>query len=109
MKRVLYLITELDPGGAERALYALATRIDQRKYEPTVVCLTGHGVVGAWLEKAGVEVIYLDMKSACDLRAWLRLRNLVRERRPHILHSFLFHANMAAKLAAIGQGIDRVV
>jgi len=68
MKKVLYLITELDPGGAEKALHALATRIDQRKYEPVVACLTGHGVVGAWLEKAGVEVVYLNMKSPSLLR-----------------------------------------
>ena len=109
MKKVLYLITELDPGGAERALYALATRIDRRKYEPMVVCLTGRGKIGASLEEADVEVIYLDMKSPWDFGAWFRLRALLGERRPNILHAFLFHGNMAAKLAGIGQRPGRII
>jgi len=58
MRRVFYLITELDAGGAEKALYELATRLDARRFEVTVGCLTGRGTVGTWLVNAGVEVQY---------------------------------------------------
>ena len=109
MQRIFYLITELDIGGAEKCLYELATRLDRRTFEPVVGCLAGHGVVGQWLDEAGIEVIHINMKSWWDLPAWLRLRKALREQKPHVLHSFLFHANIAGKLAAIGTGIKQVI
>ena len=39
------------------------------------------------------------------LAAWVRLRRALRTNRPHVLHTFLFHANFAGSLAAIRSGI----
>jgi len=107
MRRIFYLITELDIGGAEKALYELATRLDRKRYEPIVACLTGRGPIGEWLSKAGIDVIHIGMRSWCDIPAWLRLRKALREFRPHVLHTFLFHANFAGRLASLGLGIER--
>jgi len=109
MRKIFYLITELDVGGAERTLYELATRLDRSRFAPTVGCLTGRGPIGRRLEEKGIEVVYLNMRSAFDIRAWRRLRRWLRERKPHILHTFLFHANFAGRLAARGLGIERVI
>ena len=105
MRRIFYLITELDVGGAEKSLYELATHLDRTRFEAVVGCLTGHGPVGKWLEEAGIEVVYLDMASWWDIGAWLRLRRELRDRRPHVLHTFLFHANLAGRIAAVKLGI----
>ena len=109
MRRVFYLITELDVGGAEKTLYELATRLNRKRYEPIVACLTGRGPVGDWLRKAEIDVIHIDMRSWYDIPAWLRLRKALREFRPHIVHSFLFHANLAGRLATMGLGIERTI
>ena len=109
MRRIFYLITELDVGGAEKSLYELATRLDRQRFEPIVGCLTGRGEIGEWLEKAGVEVTYVDMKSWCDVAGWLRLRKALKVHRPHVLHTFLFHANLAGRLAAIKSSVKRVI
>ena len=37
--RIAFCITELDPGGAERCLVELVTRLDRRQFEPVVYCL----------------------------------------------------------------------
>jgi len=105
VRRIFYLITELDVGGAERVLCELATRLDRRKFDPVVACLSGRGPMAAQLEEKGVEVLWVDMRSWWDVPAWLRLRKELRERRPHVLHTFLFHANLAGRLAAINLGI----
>lgn len=109
MRRVFYLITELDVGGAEKTLYELATRLDRERFEPAVGCLSGRGPVGDRLARAGVAVEYIGMRGWWDVSAWLRLRRVLRERRPHVLHTFLFRANLAGRLAAIGLGVERVI
>ena len=100
MNRILYVITELDVGGAEKALCELATRLSRSAYEPEVACLSGHGPLGVELEKKGIPVHFLAARGAWSLRALWRLRRLVRQ--ADIVHSFLYHANMAARLAAVG-------
>lgn len=109
MKRVFYLITELDIGGAEKALYELVTRLDRSRFEPVVGCLSGHGPIGEWLQQKDVPVLHMGMRGCWDLPAWLRLRRALRETKPHVLHTFLFHANLAGRIAAIGMRLEKVI
>ncbi|MBI5366493.1 MAG: glycosyltransferase [Planctomycetes bacterium] len=99
-RRILYLITELDPGGAEKSLYQIAVRLDRARFAPYVASLTGDGEVGRWLAARGVPVIPLEMRHKLDLRAFRRLVLFLREQRIEILHTFLFHANLLGRLAA---------
>jgi glycosyltransferase involved in cell wall biosynthesis len=108
-KRIFYLITELDVGGAETALFRLVTGLDCQRYEPVVACLTGRGAVAGWLERAGVEVISLGYRGCWDLAGWMRLRRALKRRQPDVLHCFLFHANLAGRIASRGLAIPRVI
>jgi len=105
---ILYLISELDVGGAEKSLHHLATRLDPRFGRPTVACLWGRGKVADWLHDAGIEVISLGARRACLPLAALRLRRLLMSGRFRLLHTFLFHANIAGRIAAIGTGVPVV-
>jgi starch synthase (maltosyl-transferring) len=107
MRRILYLITELDIGGAEKSLYELATHLDRQKHAPHVACLTGHGEIGEWFEKASIPVEYINMQHSLEIAALRRLRAHIKELRPHVLHSFLFHANLAGRLASIRLKIEK--
>lgn len=107
--RVLLLITELDPGGAEKQLFHLATGLDRARFEPRVVCLRGFGAVGEALRKAGVPAETLGMKRKWDVRAPFRLRRIVKEWKPDVLHSFLFHANMLGRLVGRRAGVPVVI
>lgn len=104
--RICHLITTLAPGGAERAVYELATRLDRRRFEATVVGLRG-GLVSEQLSAAGMPVEVLDMRGKWDLPRLVRLRGLLRRLRPDILHTHLFHADVAGRLA--GPGAAHVV
>lgn len=107
--RILHLITELDPGGAERQLYHLATRLDRARFEPRVLCLRGFGEIGRMLRDAGVPAETLDMKRKWDVGAPFRLRKKLDEWKPDILHTFLFHANMLGRLVARRAGVKVVI
>lgn len=109
MKQIFYLITELDVGGAEKMLCELASRLDRERFVPTVGCLTGRGPMADRLKAAGVEVVFIELRGWWDLPGFLRLRRELRARRPHTLHCFLFHANLAGRLTAVGLKIRQVI
>jgi len=101
IKKILYLITELDVGGAEKTLWRIVRALDRRDYDPTVACLFGRGEVAGWIEAEGIPVVYLDVRSKLDARAFLRVVQLLKRGRFDILHTFLFHANLVGRLASI--------
>ena len=107
--RIFYLITELDPGGAEQALFRLVTGIDREMYQPVVGCLCGAGGVGRWLQERGVEVLHFRMGHPTDLAALGRIAAEMRRRRPDLVHTFLFHANLIGRLAAFMARVPRVI
>ncbi len=109
MRKILYLITELDIGGAEKSLYELVTRLDRDRFEPKVACLTGHGQIGNWLVERSINVTHIEMLGWRDLRAWKRLRHTIRVFQPNVLHTFLFHANLAGRMTAVGLRIPKII
>lgn len=102
-------ITDLDVGGAERALVALATGLDRRRWKPSVVGLGPEGALAGPLREAGIEVVCLDVDRRRPLRAVRRLARVFRRSRPELVQSFLFHANVASRLAALIAGRPWVV
>ena len=112
---ILYLISELDVGGAEKSLYYLAKGLSPRFGKPVVASLWGAGRVGDWLEAAGIEVIRLHARRTGLharrmglLVAGWELRRMIRSGRFRLLHTFLYHANIVGRLAAIGTGVPVV-
>ncbi len=97
---VTLAITDLDIGGAERALVALATGLDRRRWHPSVACLGPEGALAEPLRAAGIETACLDADRRRPLRAVGRLARSFRRSRPELIQSFLFHANVASRLAA---------
>jgi glycosyltransferase involved in cell wall biosynthesis len=91
--RVLHLITELDIGGAERQLLALARALHQTGCEITVAYLHGHAPLQPAFHDAGIEVFALASRHKADPAAFLRLRRLVQQTQPDILHTHLIQAD----------------
>ena len=106
--RVLQLITELTPAGAEKCVYELATRLDKRIFDVAVAALQGGAMVDR-LEQAGVETLVLGMRGKWDIPRLTRLPGLIRRWRPDVLHTHLFHADFAGRIAALLVGGVRTV
>lgn len=102
---VLLLITELDPGGAERVLWQLVRGL-REYFALTVAALDGRGEYADLIRAEGVEVIDLGARSVAHfLPAILRLRRLLRTRNFSLLNTHLFHAGIVGRLAAAGTGV----
>ncbi len=97
---VLYVITDLDLGGVPLHLHRLAGAVRPYGFKASVVSLAPPGPVGHRLRADGVEVLSCDARGAWDFRVIRRLARIIRTCRPDIIHSMLFHANVASRWAA---------
>ena len=97
---VLLAITELDDGGAERALVRLALGLDRARWRASVVALSPEGPLAEPLRAAGIPVTCLGAGPRHPWSAISGLAKSIRKARPALIQSFLFHANFAARLAA---------
>jgi glycosyltransferase involved in cell wall biosynthesis len=92
---VLHLITGLETGGAERMLVHLVSRADPARLRAVVVSLTGPGTMGPLIERAGVPLRSLGMRRGVpDPRGIARLARILREFRPAVLQTWLYHADL---------------
>ncbi|MGH7408997.1 MAG: glycosyltransferase, partial [Candidatus Methylomirabilales bacterium] len=97
--RLLFLVTTFDRGGAEKTIVRLARSLPRDRYAVAVAALQGRsGRIAADLATGGVPTHDLGMRGKLDLRGALRLRALLRRERVEVLYSFLFHANLMARL-----------
>lgn len=112
-RRISFLITELDQGGAEWALVRIVTGLDRSRWEPQVISLSDRGPLAEPLEDAGIPVTALGagrVRSPVGLwRATAGLTRCLRDQQPAVLQTFLFHANVAGRLAARRAGVPVVV
>ncbi len=89
--KVVQIIPLLSPGGAERVAVHLATGLDRRRYETTVISLSGR--VGCdldhMLEGAEIEARYLGKHPGFDYRVYTRLDSVLTEVEPDVIHTHL--------------------
>ncbi|MBI2827320.1 MAG: glycosyltransferase [Planctomycetia bacterium] len=113
--RIALLITDLDVGGAERALVELATRLDRSRFQPRVYSLLAPAAdpsrsLMPRLVEAGVPVEPLDARGIRDFfRVKRRLSDAWRAWQPHIVQTFLYHANLIGRMAARRAAVPYVV
>lgn len=106
---IALVITDLDVGGAERALGHLVLRLDRRRWDPVVIGLSGEGPLAEPIRRAGIPCECLGLDRRRPFQGVARLARSLRRRRPALVQSFMFHANLAARLAAPWAGRPWVV
>ena len=108
--KVLHIITTTNTGGAEMMLYKLLSRIDRKKFLCRVICLIPLGPVSAKIEALGVEVMSLDLKKGIPTpRALFRVIRFIKQWRPDIIQSWLYHADLLSLVAGKITGGAKIV
>jgi glycosyltransferase involved in cell wall biosynthesis len=107
---VVHVITGLRRAGAENMLAKLLEVMDAERFRQTVVVLQDKGELGARIEQTGVPVIPLNMKGVFDLpRVVLQMRAFLKKAKPHIVQTWLYHADFVGTLAAKAAGGSRLI
>jgi len=101
--RILHVITSLGLGGAQVMLRRYLAALGPDGAGHRVVTLLPGGSVGREIADLGVPVSDLGLSSALKLPlAAGRLRRIVRECRPDVLHGWMYHGCLAASLSTHG-------
>lgn len=106
--RIVYVLTSLGVGGAERQALALADRMAQRGHVVAVLVLRPV-VKDEWA--TALRVVHLDIRKSpvSAVIGVARAISFLRGFQPDILHSHSFHANMMARLLKIFTPSTRVI
>src|SRR5437899_6986922 len=97
--RVLYVIDSLIYGGTERSLLELTPPLLARGVELEVAYLFERPGLREQFEAAGVR-LHSVAGPGGRVSSIRRVRRLIRDRTPDLVHTSLFEANVAGRIAA---------
>lgn len=102
---VMHVIAGLGVGGAERMLANLVTADRPGAPRQCVVNLLDGGAFAAPIRDAGVPLIELGARSAAGMvGAGARLRGIIRRRKPDIIQSWMYYADLISTYALRASG-----
>lgn len=109
MKKVLFVITKSNFGGAQRYVYELATQLPKDQFE-VHVALGGNGILKNMLEEAGIPVYPLthaerDINLIKEAQLLVRLFSIIRKIKPQIVH---LNSPKIGGLGAVAARLNRV-
>ena len=91
-KRVLHVLPNFGPGGAERMATHLLLHLDRGRFEVAAISLFDRQGTDLedMLDQAGVRVFYLGKRLGFDHRMYWRLGRVFREFQPDVVHTHLY-------------------
>lgn len=100
-RRIALIIPTMDQGGAEKQLALLAENLPRDQFDVRVILLTRDGPRSESLRQAGIPVSVIGKRFKADPTALFRLKSVLKEFAPHIVHTWLFAANSFGRAAAL--------
>lgn len=103
--KIVMVLTELGPGGAERVTADLGAALVEQGHECTVLSLApppSYSYIPDKMRENGVRPVYLNGKKSAPWSLLRRLKRVLREERPDVVHSHLIHPNILSRLALLG-------
>lgn len=95
-KVMAHLIQSLDSGGCENML--LRTLPLVKKFDHVIITLNKRGDLADKFEEKGVRVVNINQKSLIDLFSYRRLNIKIKELKPNLIITYLFHADFIGRL-----------
>lgn len=100
--RIAFVVTGLRVGGAEMMLWKLLSRLDRSRFEPSLIALSGEEIAMLpAFQQLGIPCEHLGWKPGrASIRDVTELTRALRASAPDIVQGWMYHANIAATMAA---------
>src|SRR5690606_33307187 len=111
MKKIVHIIIGLNVGGAELMLKRLVLHSQKKgNFHHEVISLTDLGLIGKDLREAGIRVYTLNMSSLLSIFSiYFSLRKLLKEIKPDIVQTWMYHADFIGGLVAKSLDIQKII
>lgn len=112
-KKILYVITKSNFGGAQRYVYELATSLPKDAFDVTVA-FGGNGILKQKLESAGISTRTIhsferDINFSKEIKSLFELRNIIQELEPDIVHLNSSKAGGTGALVSRFLGVKKII
>lgn len=98
---ILWLISGLGYGGAEMMLYKLLSCMDRTRFTAQVISMIDPGPFSGKIQELGVPLWSLGMRRGIpNPMNVVRLANWLRQARPDVIQTWMYHADLMGGLAA---------
>ena len=106
--KLIFIITGTGVGGAETMLQKVLTRLSP-EFKPHVISMIPVGKIGEKLRALGIPVESLDMRRGVpNPIALMHLIRRLRDLRPDVVHTWMYHADLMGGVAARLAGVPAV-
>lgn len=107
--KLLFIVTGLGMGGAERQVCDLADTFAKIGHDVMLISMTGDIVNRP--KNESIKIVNLSMSKSFTgfVKAYSKARNLIDEFKPNIVHSHMIHANIFSRLLRINTKIPRLI
>ncbi|HTQ40831.1 MAG TPA: glycosyltransferase [Pirellulales bacterium] len=108
-RRILYIVSDLQPSGTTSQLKLLAAGLAREKFELHVAALNCGGHATADLQSTGIDVAVIGRRWLLDPLAFSRLRKHIDRLQPDLVQTWQFHANAYGRAAALAAGVKGII
>lgn len=106
--KILYLVTGLGLGGAEKVVCDLADQMSALGHEVKIAYLTGEVLVRP--KEINVDILPLSLNNLYGLySASKKYKKLIKDFQPDVVHAHMVHANIFARINRIGCAIPKLI
>lgn len=103
--RILFVISGLAAGGAERQVVLLSRQLQRQGHEALIYALNHETTRQPELQGSRVEVVFDQKRVRVDPCVLRRLRAKISQWKPDLVHGFLYDGNMYSRIASFGTGL----
>ncbi|MEV4850564.1 glycosyltransferase [Acinetobacter lwoffii] len=106
--KIVYLITGLGGGGAEKVVCDLADQMYQKGHKVIIAYLTGTVIVKP--QYSEIKLISLNLKTPLDgVKTYKIYKKIIQDFQPDVVHAHMVHANVFARLSHLFINIPRLI
>ncbi len=107
--KIVHLVTSLEVGGAQHNMLLGLPNLDPTRYKHVLVSIMDRMQMKQQFQQAGIEVHSLGLRKKTDITAAWRLRSLLKNIHPDILHTYLIHGNVLGRIVGRIAGVPTII
>lgn len=104
--KIIYVITGLGMGGAEKVITNLADNMVDLGHDVTIVYMIGDAIVLPQSRK--IDIIFLNLKKN-PINSLAKFIRILKIKKPDVVHSNMYHANIFSRISRIFNPFPKLI